>query len=59
MARELRRVLDTAPAEKLGFLVVGAEVSGETQEYEAYYGAPVKKPDRRKPDRRRPLRDLA
>jgi succinoglycan biosynthesis transport protein ExoP len=57
MARELWRVLETSPAETLGFVVIGAEVSGETREFAAYYDGPPTKPERRKPDRRRTLRD--
>jgi polysaccharide biosynthesis transport protein len=53
MARELQRVLDTAPAPKLGLVVIGAEVSGEAEAYEAYRLASATKPDRRR------VRDLA
>jgi polysaccharide biosynthesis transport protein len=53
MAQEFQRVLDMAPAPKLGLVVIGAEITGETQAYEAYYGAPATKTHRP-----RVLRDL-
>jgi polysaccharide biosynthesis transport protein len=57
MARELRRVLETSPAETLGFLVIGAEVSGEAREFAAYHGPPTRA-ERRRRGRSRTLRDL-
>ena len=56
MARELRRLLETSPAETLGFVVMGAEVSGETREFAAYYGPFAPKRARGRRGRRRTLR---